>query len=116
MEKIFNPQSIAMVGLSSKPTNIPRLSLENMLRWGYRGQIFGVSSKSDEAYVDGIRMFHDIEDLPVVPDLVYSLIPARMVPDMVERCGKMGIRRMAIPSGGFTEFGGTGQDLARQTL
>ncbi len=116
MEKIFNPLSIAMVGLSSKPTNIPRLSLENMLRWGYRGQIFGVSSRSDDAYVDGIRMFRNIEDLPVVPDLVYSLVPARMVPSMVERCGKMGVQRMAIPSGGFTEFGRSGEDLARRTL
>ncbi|MBI9074199.1 MAG: acetate--CoA ligase family protein [Desulfatibacillum sp.] len=116
MDKIFNPRSIAMVGLSSKKTNIPRLSLENMLRWGYRGQIFGVNARSDDEYVDGVRMFREIEDLPIIPDIVFSLIPAKLVPDMVERCGKMGVRRMAIPSGGFSEFGDTGDSLARQTL
>jgi len=53
MRKIFNPDSIAVVGLSSKESNIPRLTLENMLRWGYRGRIFGINSRSEEAFVDG---------------------------------------------------------------
>ncbi|ACL04285.1 CoA-binding domain protein [Desulfatibacillum aliphaticivorans] len=116
MEKMFNPQSIAMVGLSSNKSNIPRLSLENMLRWGYRGQIFGVNGRNNDAYVDGVKMFREIDELPIIPDIVYSLIPAKLVPDMVERCGKMGVKRMAIPSGGFSEFGGRGDDLAQQTL
>ena len=116
MDKIFNPKSIAIVGLSSKATNIPRLTLENMLRWGYRGQIFGVNSRSDAPFVDGIKMFQEIENLPIVPDLVYSLIPSKLVPEMVDRCGRMGVTRMAIPSGGFSEFGESGNDLARQTL
>jgi len=116
MDKIFYPQSIVIIGLSSKPTNIPRLTLENLLRWGYRGRIFGVNARSDDRHVDGIRMYKSVEDLPEIPDLAFCMIPAPLIPEMVDRCGKYGIRRMAIPSGGFSEFSEEGQNLANKLL
>jgi acetate---CoA ligase (ADP-forming) len=112
MEKLFYPQSIVIIGLSAKANNIPRLVLENLLRWGYRGRIFGVNPKSDELNVSGIKMYKEIEDLPEAPDLAVCLIPARFVPESVEKCGKLGITRMAILSGGFSEFGNEGEKLA----
>jgi acetyltransferase len=85
MEKLFYPQSIVIIGLSAKANNIPRLVLENLLRWGYRGRIFGVNPKSDEHNVSGIKMYKEVEDLPEVPDLAVCLIPARFVPESVEK-------------------------------
>jgi len=116
VEKLFYPESIVIVGLSSKPSNIPRITLENLLRWGYRGRIFGVNPASDDVHVDGIRMYRNIEDLPEVPDLAFCLVPARYVPGMVEQCGRFGIKRMAIPTGGFSEFSGEGERLSALTL
>ncbi|MDJ0764176.1 MAG: acetate--CoA ligase family protein [Myxococcota bacterium] len=115
MDKIFYPKSVAVIGLSSKASNIPRIALENMLRWGYRGRLFGVNPRSKDVFVDGVEMYQAIEDLPEVPDLAYCLIPAQFIPDMVTRCGQFGIKRMAIPSGGFSEFGAKGQTLAELT-
>lgn len=116
MQKLFYPESIVIIGLSSKPTNIPRLTLENLLRWGYRGRIFGVNQRSNDIHVDGIRMFKNIEDLPETPDLAFCMIPAQLIPDMMEQCGKFGIRRMAIPSGGFSEYSEEGKALAVKIL
>jgi acetate---CoA ligase (ADP-forming) len=116
MHKLFYPESIVIIGLSSKPTNIPRLTLENLLRWGYRGRIFGVNERSDDVHVDGIRMFKRVEDLPETPDLAYCMIPAQLIPDMMEQCGKFGIRRMAIPSGGFSEYSEEGRLLSAKIL
>jgi acetyltransferase len=112
MEKLFYPQSIVIIGLSAKANNIPRLVLENLLRWGYRGRLFGVNPKNDEPNVSGIKMYREVEDLPEVPDLAVCLIPARFVPESVEKCGKLGITRMAILSGGFSEFGEEGKTLS----
>ncbi len=112
MEKLFYPQSIVIIGLSAKANNIPRLVLENLLLWGYRGRIFGVNPKSDEHNVSGIKMYKEVETLPEVPDLAVCLIPARFVPESVEKCGKFGITRMAILSGGFSEFGEEGEKLS----
>lgn len=116
MEKLFYPESIVIFGLSSKPNNIPRITLENMLRWGYRGRIFGINPRSEDPHVDGIKMYRSLSELPEVPDLAYCLIPARYVPDVVEQCGSFGIRRMAISSGGFSEFGEEGRKLSERTL
>jgi acetate---CoA ligase (ADP-forming) len=116
MEKIFYPKSIVIIGLSAKPHNIPRLVLENCLRWGYGGRVFGVNPKIDEPYVSGVRMYRDVEDLPEVPDLAVCLIPARFVPESIEKCGKLGISRVAILSGGFSEFGQEGKNLSNLVL
>ncbi len=116
MQKIFYPESIAIIGLSSKPTNIPRLTLENLLRWGYRGRIYGVNERSNDVHVDGIRMYKNIEDLPIIPDMAYCMTPASLIPDMMDRCGKFGIKRMAIPSGGFSEYSDEGRELSNRLL
>ena len=112
MEKLFYPQSMVIIGLSAKTNNIPKLVLENLLRWGYRGRIFGVNPGSDELNVSGIKMYKQVEDLPEVPDLAVCLIPARFVPESVEKCGRFGITRMAVMSGGFSEFGEGGKKLS----
>ena len=116
MEKLFYPESLAIIGLSSNSNNIPRLVLENLIRWGYKGRIFGVNPKFNDVEVQGIRMYGNIKDLPVVPDLVYALIPARFIPAIVDECGEFGVKRMAIPSGGFNELNREGQNLAELLL
>jgi acetyltransferase len=112
MEKLFYPQSLAVVGLSSKPNNIPRLVLENLIRWGYKGRIFGINSRSDDRDINGIRMYKNVSHLPIVPDLVYALLPAKLIPELVDECGEFGIRWMAIPSAGFNELSEEGRNLA----
>ncbi|MRR18168.1 MAG: CoA-binding protein, partial [Deltaproteobacteria bacterium] len=116
MDKLFYPDSIAIIGLSSKPSNIPRLVLENLIRWGYKGRIFGINHRASDAHVDGIKMFKDVQELPVVPDLVFIMIPAKLIPDEIEACGNVGVRWMAIPSGGFNELGEEGKKLSDLVL
>ncbi len=116
MEKIFYPETLAIIGLSSKQSNIPRLVLENLIRWGYKGRIFGVNPKLEEIEVQGIRMYRGIKDLPVVPDLVFALVPAKFIPAIVDECGEFGVKQMAIPSGGFNELNQQGENLAELLL
>jgi len=116
MEKLFYPESIVIMGLSKKPNNVPRLILENLIRWGYMGRIFGVNPTSSEVHVDGVRMYKRIDELPIVPDLCISLIPAKFVPDAIKACGEFGIKWMAVPSGGFNELSEDGQQLADITM
>ncbi len=114
MKTLFYPNSIVIFGLSSKPNNIPRLILENLIRWGFRGRILGINSRSNDVHVDGIKIYKSVDELPVVPDLAVLLVPARFVPELMEECGRIGIRWASVPSGGFNEFNETGQKLAEQ--
>jgi len=110
--KLFYPESIAIVGLSSRPSNISRLVLENLIRWGYKGRLYGINSRATDSHVDGIKMYRDVGELPAVPDLVYILIPAKLIPDVIDSCGKVGVKRLAIPAAGFNEVGEKGKKLS----
>ncbi len=116
MHKIFYPDSIAIWGLSSKANNIPRLIVQNLIRWGFKGRLFGVHPKGDESHVDGIRIYTSVKDLPIVPDLAVFLLPAKHIPDAVADAGEFGIRRALIPSGGFNETGEEGRKLAERLM
>jgi len=98
------------------PATLPRIVLENLIRWGYRGRIFGINPRAGDLHVDGIKMYKDVGELPVIPDLAFVMIPARFIPDAVESCGKTGIKWMAIPSGGFNELGEEGRKLSDLVL
>lgn len=43
MEKLFYPEFIAVIGLSSEPQNLSRPVLENLIRRGYKGRIPGTN-------------------------------------------------------------------------
>ena len=99
MHKLFYPESIVIIGLSAKPTNISRSTLENLLRWGYRGRLFGVNPGSNDIYVDGIRMYKKKIYRNSRPGILFD---SAVCSGMVEQCGKFGIKRMAIPTAGFS--------------
>ncbi|VVS95256.1 acetate--CoA ligase family protein [Desulfoluna spongiiphila] len=116
MEKIFYPESIAIWGLSNRENNIPRLMLENLIRWGYEGRLFGIHPKGNEKHVDGVKMYKSIKDLPQQPDLAVFLLPARLIPGALREAGEFGVRRAAILSGGFNESGAEGEKLAEELM
>lgn len=116
MEKLFYPESIALVGLSAKKQNTPRIILENLIRWGYRGRIFGINPSASELEVCGIKIYKSATELPEVPDLGVVLIPAKYVPPAIDDCGKGGIKRLAVLAGGFNESSEEGQKLADQLV
>jgi len=116
MEKLFYPESVAVIGLSARENNLSRLILGNLLRWGFRGRLFGVNPSARGTHVDGIKMYRHVHELPEIPDLAVALLPARFIPDTVKACGEFGIRSMAIPSGGFNEADGDGARLAAELL
>ena len=106
MDKIFNPNSIAVIGVSECPTNMGRNIVANLLDFGYRGEIHVVGRREGDVF--GHRICTSIEELPQGIDLAVILTPASTVPDLMDACGRQGIRRVVIESGGFHHCCGTG--------
>lgn len=42
MEKFFYPESIAVFGVSETKSNLARVIVENLVRFGFRGEIYPV--------------------------------------------------------------------------
>lgn len=110
LHKFFYPEKVAVIGVSQRKENLARNIISNMLEHEYTGEIYPVGPKGGAIY--GMKICKEIEELPDGVELAVILTPAPTVPEIVERCGKRGIKNIVIESGGFDEFGGQGQVLA----
>jgi len=109
MRKFFYPDRIAVVGVSENPANLARGIVAHLLAFGYRGKIYPVGPRGGNVF--GLPILYCIEDLPEPVDLAVILTPARFVPRVVAACGKLGISRIVVESGGFSELGEKGRAL-----
>ena len=103
MKTMFFPESVAIIGVSNAPGNNGRVIVENMDRFGYKGRLYLVGGKKD--VVVGRETYTDVAGLPEAVDLAVVLIPARGLADLLHGCGRKGIKRLVIETGGFSEFG-----------
>ena len=114
MEKLFSPQSIAIVGISPRPGNLGQGVLLNLNEHGYRGQVYLVGRGGGQ--VSGLLVHRSVDELPEGIDLAVILTPAPTVPAYLDDCGRRGIRRACIQSSGFGEFSAGGPALQAQVV
>ena len=109
LKKIFQPNSIAVVGASDAPQKVGCQVFRNLRVGGFKGELFPVNSKHDQ--VQGTCAYPSLSALPRKPDLAIVCTPAQTVPALVEECGNLGIDGMILLSAGFRETGEAGKQL-----
>jgi acyl-CoA synthetase (NDP forming) len=114
MRGFFEPESVAVVGVSNSLDNLGWLISANLQTFGYRGTVYEVGPKGGSVF--GRPIYRSLSDIPGPVDLAVFLTPAPVVPDLLEECGRLGIRRAVIESGGFQEFGEEGRKLSDRLL
>lgn len=112
MKKFYYPRSVAVVGVSANPLNLGRGIVRNMLEAGYQGKIYPVGPRGGSVF--GLSILSHIRELPEPVDLAAILTPARFVPQVVADCGELGITRVVVESGGFSELGEQGKALEEE--
>ncbi len=113
-ESFFNPQSVAIVGASRQRGKVGYEILINMIEAGYPGKIFPVNRKADK--IEGLKCYLDLASIGVVPELVVLVIPAKIVPSVMEQCGKIGTKSVIIITAGFKEVGKDGKALEDKVI
>ncbi len=108
-ESFFNPQSVAIVGASRQKGKVGYEILKNMIDAGYSGGIYPVNSKADE--IEGLKCYPDLTSIGDVPELVILVIPAKIVPAVMQECAKIGTKSVVIITAGFKEVGKEGKAL-----
>ncbi len=114
LRRFFEPRSVAVIGSLGEPFGLGRVTVGNLLRFGYTGEVYPVSPSHSE--VHGLRVCADIDDLPHGTDLAIVITPATTVPDVVERCGRKGIKAALVISENFAEAGEEGAELQRRLV
>jgi len=112
LNNIFDPQRIALIGVTTNPNSVSGKVLINLVSGGYRGVVYPVNP--DHEAVMGIPCFPDVKSLPKVPDLGIICTAAGKVPALVRECGEKGIRGLIIMSAGFKEIGEEGVRLEEE--
>jgi acyl-CoA synthetase (NDP forming) len=112
VDKLFYPNSVVVIGASERPDNLGANIIANLLEFDYSGDIYAVGLR--EGQVHGIPILTSVDALPDGINLAVILTPAATVPGLMDACGKKGIRRAVIESGGFSEFSEEGCELEAQ--
>jgi acetyltransferase len=109
LDKIFNPRSVAIIGASDEEGTVGYALMKNFTEHVFEGKIYPVNIRKTE--IHGLKTYQTIEQIPEPVDLAVIATPAKTVPDMVEQCGKAGIKGVIIISAGFKEIGPEGKAL-----
>ena len=95
------PRTVALIGASADAESLRGRIFNVMRGHAFAGQLHPVSRSSAE--VLGLKAYPSVADLPQPADLAVIIIPAKHVPEELERCGKAGVRSAVVLSSGFAE-------------
>ena len=111
---LFEPAAVAVIGATERAGAVGAVLTRNLLEARYQGTLFAVNPKHRS--VHGVPCFGAIGKVPGRVDLAVIATPAATVPDIIEQCGKAGVRAAVVISAGFSETGPAGAKLERALL
>ncbi|MDP1717194.1 MAG: bifunctional acetate--CoA ligase family protein/GNAT family N-acetyltransferase [Burkholderiales bacterium] len=113
LKPLFSPQSIAVIGASDRPHSVGGVVFRNLLD-GYQGKLFAVNTH--HALIQGRTAVPGIEHINEPVDMAVIATPAATVPDLIESCGKRGVRAAVVLSAGFGASDRSGPALKQEML
>jgi len=111
---LFEPESLAIVGVSESPLKWGFRILYNTLEGGYKGRLYGVNPKYQELM--GVRCYPTISALPEPVDLVLIVVPPTAVAAELRECIQKGVKAVLVITAGFGETEDPAAQAAQQQL
>ncbi len=115
LRPLFHPRGVIVAGASSHPGKFGFVALHNLLRFGYRGEVFAVNRDGGE--ILGRSVYREVGDVPAGrADLVFVCTPAPANAALLRACAARGVRAAFVASAGYGEAGAEGQRLERELV
>lgn len=115
LHRVLHPRAVAVVGASSRPDTLGAQAVDNLLRFGFGGDVHLVNPRHSE--VAGRPCYASLSEVPQPVDLVLVLTPAATAHAVIEEAAAVGASGAVVFSSGFAELGEAGrreqQRLAR---
>jgi len=112
LTKLYQPDSIAVIGASATPGKAGYTVLNNILVNGYKGKVYPVNPRGGE--ILGLPACSSISELPEGVDLAVIVIPARATVQAVKECTARGVKSFVLCAGGFSEVNENGKALQEE--
>ncbi|MHA2359967.1 MAG: CoA-binding protein, partial [Candidatus Thorarchaeota archaeon] len=105
LDKLFNPESIAVVGASDKPDKLGALTL--MALRDFKGIVYPVNPRLES--INGMKCYPNISVIDANVDLAMIALGPQYVLNTMIECAEKGVKGAIIFSAGFKELGEEGE-------
>ncbi len=112
LDAVFNPESVAVLGASTRQNSVGRAVFENILYSRYNGIIYPVNPKAKS--VSGVKAYPSLQDIPGEVDLGVVIVPASITSKIAREAAEKGVRALIVISAGFKEIGPKGAELEKE--
>ncbi len=109
LDRIFNAESVAIIGASRNETKRGYQAIRTLLDEKYEGKIYPVNPK--EKSILGFKCYKSVTDIDEPIDVALVATPAKTLPSVLADCGKKGVKGAVVLAGGFGEIGSDGRKL-----
>ena len=72
LEKMFNPDSVAIIGASNKTGKVGNIIVNNIVSGGYKGKVYPINPNAD-GEICGIKAYKSILDIAIRPFIYYCI-------------------------------------------
>ena len=110
---LFEPKSVAVIGASDRENSVGNVIFKNILSSGYKG-----SSTPSTPSTIPFKVSNPLNQLKRLARVEMVVITTRpqTVPQLIEQCGRSGVRNVIVIASGFSESGHIGAALERKVL
>ena len=109
LERIFKPNSLAIIGASERPGSIGDSLMKNVLTGGYEGKVFPVNPKT--GVIHGLPACASVKDIDQSVDLAIIATPILKVPSIIRECVHAKVAGAVVLSAGGKEIGKKGLEV-----
>lgn len=102
LNKMFHPQSVAVVGASENPGKLGFHVMKSLMRGGFCGRTFPINPKASSIW--NLPAYASIRDIPDEIDLAVIVVPAQAVTPVLKDCHNKGVQGVVLISAGFSEI------------
>lgn len=114
LDKIMRPQSIAVIGASTKAHTIGSDIMKRLQEYHFPGKIYPVNPKG--GVIEGLPAVKSVLEIEGPVDMAIVVVNARFVLDTIDQCHEKGIKGLVVISAGFKESGEEGAKLEKALL
>jgi acetyltransferase len=114
LDKIFQANSIAVVGASERKNSVGNAVMRNLIGHGFAGDIIPINPNHKKIW--NLQTCSFIGDLKTAVDLAVICTPISLAPEIIKQCAETGVGGAVIISAGGKEIGAEGQKVEATIL
>jgi acyl-CoA synthetase (NDP forming) len=107
LDAFFNPTSVAIIGATKKVDKAGHVIFKNFatnkMRGVFKGDLYPVNPSED--FILGFKCYSSLKEIPGEVDFIVVIVPAKIVPNIMEDAVAKKVKAAAIISAGFREIG-----------